>query len=232
MVLVGCSFFILRLLRYCGVAQDYNLKNMKFILGKKIGMSQKFNEQGNVVPVTVVEAGPCQISQIKSLEKDKYQAVQIAFEKAKHVKKPQKGHLKDIEFSKYIHEFRIPANDSSSYKKGDKIDLTQFKIGDKVKVTGYSKGRGFQGVVKRHRFHGSPATHGHKDQLRMPGSIGERSFPGKVFKGQRMGGHMGDRRITVLSLPVVSIEPEKNLLYLKGAIPGAKNGLLFIYGKN
>jgi len=186
---------------------------MKFILGKKFGMSQKFNEQGDVVPVTIVTANPCQVTQIKTKEKDNYQAVQV---KAGKIKR----------------EFRLPDNEEIKFKKDDKIDCSQFKVGDKVKVTGFSKGRGFQGVVKRHRFAGSPASHGHKDQLRMPGSIGQRSFPGKVLKGQRMGGHMGDTRITVANLKVIAVELEKNLLYLKGAIPGAKNGLLLIYAKS
>lgn len=186
---------------------------MKFILGKKFGMSQKFSEQGDSVPVTIVTANPCQVTQVKTMEKDKYQAVQIGYGKIKR-------------------EFRFPDNEEIKFKKDDKIDLTQFQVGDKVKVTGFSKGRGFQGVVKRHRFAGSPASHGHKDQLRMPGSIGERSFPGKVFKGKRMGGHMGDVRVTVANLKVIAVEPEKNLLYLNGAIPGAKNGLLLIYAKS
>lgn len=186
---------------------------MKFILGKKFGMSQKYSEQGDSVPVTIVVANPCQVTQVKTKEKDNYQAVQI-----------QAGKIK--------REFRFSDNEEIKLKKDEKIDCSQFKIGDKVKVTGFSKGRGFQGVVKRHGFAGSPATHGHKDQLRMPGSIGERSFPGKVFKGQRMGGHMGNARITVANLKVAAVEPEKNLLYLKGAVPGAKNGLLLIYAKS
>jgi large subunit ribosomal protein L3 len=181
---------------------------MKFILGKKFGMSQKYNEQGDSVPVTVVKAEPCQVTQVKTKEKDGYQAVQISYGKTKR-------------------EFRT--DEEIKLKKDDKIDLSKFQAGDKVKVTGISKGRGFQGVVKRHHFAGSPASHGHKDQLRMPGSIGERSFPGKVFKGQKMGGHMGAARVTVRNLKVIAIEQEKNLLYLKGAVPGARKGLLLIY---
>ncbi|MFH1838273.1 MAG: 50S ribosomal protein L3 [Candidatus Kuenenbacteria bacterium] len=207
---------------------------MKFILGKKIEMSQVFDEQNNVVPITILEAGPCVVIQIKTQEKDKYEAIQIGFGEKKKINKPLKGHLKNLGNFRYIKEFRdkkgkIIKNEKEEYKIGDKIDVSIFAIGDIIKASAISKGKGFQGVVKRHGFHGSPASHGHKDQLRMPGSIGS-TEPARVFKGMRMGGHMGNKRITIKNLKVVSIDQEKNLLILKGAIPGARNTLVEIVG--
>ncbi|PKL72368.1 50S ribosomal protein L3 [Candidatus Kuenenbacteria bacterium HGW-Kuenenbacteria-1] len=205
---------------------------MKFILGKKIEMSQIFDEQNNVVPITILQAGPCVVIQVKNQEKDKYEAIQIGFQEKKKINKPITGHLKNLGNFKYIKEFRdkekkIMKNEKDEYKIGDKIDVSTFKVGDIIKASAISKGKGFQGVVKRHGFHGSPATHGHKDQLRMPGSIGS-TEPARVFKGTRMGGHMGNRRVTTKNLKVVLIDLEKNLLILKGAVPGARNGLVEI----
>lgn len=199
---------------------------MKFILGKKLGMTQIYSENNTLLPVTMVSVGPCCVSQVKTKEKDGYTALQVGFDKSKKLKKPQKEAVKDLEPFKYLKEVRL--TEETTLKRGDIMDATQFKVGDKVKVCGVSKGHGFQGVVKRHGFHGSPASHGHKDQLRMPGSIGCRSYPGRVFKGKRMGGHMGDETKTVRNLLVAKIE--NNVLYLKGAVPGINKGMVIIYG--
>ena len=190
-------------------------------------MSQLFDEKGQVVPVTLVEAGPCPVVQVKSKEKDGYQAVQLGFEeiKDKKVKKPQKGHFKKANLEKgfrYLREF--PNGD---LKIGHKIDVSIFQEGEIVKVTGISKGKGFQGVVKRHGFSGFPASHGTKHGLRAPGSIGS-SFPERVWKGKKMAGRMGNERVATSGLKVVQIDKENNLLAVKGAIPGKKGTLLEI----
>jgi len=192
-------------------------------------MTQIFKADGNVIPVTAVLVEQNVITQIKNKEKDGYSAVQVGFGKPKNIKKPQAGHLKDIEQVKTMREFRVEAKEVESLKRGDKMGVEIFANGDKVKVTGTSKGKGFQGVVKRHGFHGSPASHGHKDQLRMGGSIGAGGVQ-RVFKGVRMPGHMGDEQVTISGLEIVDINAEKNILYIKGAVPGARNGLLLIYG--
>jgi large subunit ribosomal protein L3 len=200
---------------------------MKFILGKKIGMSQVFNEQGKVIPVTLVEAGPCWVVQVKNQEKDDYSAVQIGFEakKDKHTNKAQQGHFKKAGLKKnfrYLKEFK-----AEGLKVGDKIDVGIFNPGEIIKVSGISKGKGFQGVVKRHGFAGFPATHGTKHGLRAPGSIGS-AFPQRVFKGKKMAGRMGSDRVTVQGLKVVQIDKENNLLAVKGAVPGKRGILLEI----
>lgn len=197
---------------------------MKFILGKKKEMTQIFSESGEVTPVTVVEAGPCVITDIRTAERDKYSAVQIGFGEKKKISKPVAGHLKELGKFEYLKEFRTEASD---YKRGDKVDVSVFQKGDKVKVIGTTKGKGFQGVVKRHGFKGSRKTHGNKDQLRMPGSIGA-TDPARVFKGTRMGGRMGGGQFTISNLTIVDVDKDKNLLYIKGAVPGAKEGLLMI----
>ncbi|PWB38429.1 MAG: 50S ribosomal protein L3 [Parcubacteria group bacterium] len=196
----------------------------KFILGKKLNMTQKFLPDGRVMPVTVVEAGPCTVVQVKG-EKDGYQAVQIGFGKRRQVSKPLAGHLKGLANFRYLREFNI--DDKNKLERGQAFDVTSFRPGDILTVTGVSKGKGFQGVVKRHGFHGHPPTHGHKDQERMPGSIGS-TEPQRVFKGTRMAGHMGVDTITVRNLELIDIEPEKNLLYIKGAVPGSRQALLEI----
>ncbi len=207
---------------------------MKFILGKKIEMSQLFDQDGDVVPVTIVECGPCKVTQIKTEDKDGYSAVQIGFGKKKKLSKPLKGHLKGLGDFRWIREFRIKNKENkdilNNLKRGDKITVDIFEEGDKVKVTGISKGKGFQGVVKRHSFHGSPASHGHKDQLRMPGSIGA-TEPARVFKGKKMPGHMGSERVTIKNLEIVKIDKDKNLLYLRGAVPGTRGSLVMIQGE-
>jgi large subunit ribosomal protein L3 len=200
---------------------------MKFILGKKLGMSQIFNDQGKVIPVTLVEAGPCQVVQVRDLEKDGYQAVQIGFDpvKEKKVNKPQQGHFKKAGLKKnyrYLKEFK-----AEGLKVGDKIEVTLFNPGEIVKVSGISKGKGFQGVVKRHGFAGFPATHGTKHGLRAPGSIGS-AFPQRVFKGKKMAGRMGGDRVTVKGLEIVQVDKDNNLLAVKGALPGRKGTLLEI----
>jgi large subunit ribosomal protein L3 len=197
---------------------------MKFILGKKIEMSQIFDEKGNVIPVTLIEAGPCYITQIKTKEKDKYEAIQIGFEKLeKRVKKPKKKKP-----YRYLREFRGDI-DVSKIKQGDKIDVSVFKEGDKVKISSVSKGKGFAGAVKRWGFHGRPASHGTKHEERTIGSVGA-SFPERVIKGKKMPGRMGAERITVKNLKVVKIDPKNNLLAIKGAIPGRRGILLEIRG--
>jgi large subunit ribosomal protein L3 len=201
---------------------------MKLILAKKLKMTQKFDEDGQVIPVTMVQAGPCVVTQIKNLEKDGYEAIQLGFGLAKKMKKPQVGHTKDLEKLAIFREFSVKKGDQiGETKRGDKITVADFNKGDIVQVIGEAKGKGFQGVVKRHHFHGHPKTHGHKDQLRMPGSIGD-TDPGRVKKGKKMAGHMGTQQVTVKNLPVVDIDQANNLLYIKGALPGAINSLLEI----
>lgn len=207
---------------------------MKFIIGKKLEMSQRFKEDGTIVPVTLVYAPPSKIAQIKTKEGDGYDALQAAsFAKSeKKLNKAARGHLKDMPAYTVLKERRLQAADAN-FEKGKELSVSQFAIGDKVEVTGISKGRGFQGVVKRHGFHGHPASHGHKDQLRMPGSIGgSRGGSGKqeVPKGKRMAGRMGCNQVTVKNLEVIEINQEKNTLAIKGAVPGARNGVLYIRG--
>ncbi len=197
---------------------------MKCILAKKIEMSQVFRQDGTVVPVTLVQAGPCVVTQVKSQDTDGYSAIQLGFLEMKKCTKPQEGHLKDLPLSRVMREFRL--GDTINLKRGDTIDAQTFSVGDVVEVTGTSKGKGFQGVVKRHGFHGHPASHGHKDQLRMPGSIGA-GGPQHVFKGRRMAGRMGNETVTVKNLQVVEVR-DKGILALKGAVPGARNSILEI----
>lgn len=199
---------------------------MKFILGKKLGMNQVFDKEGNVIPVTVIEAGPCFVTQIKNQEKDKYNAIQIGFEKLKDkkIKKPQKDRP-----YRFLKEFRI-VNHESGIKIGDKIDVNIFKEGDVVKISGTSKGRGFQGVVKRYGCKGGPASHGHRHVLRRVGSIGS-SFPERVIKGRKMPGQTGAERVTVSNLKIVKIDSENNLLAINGAVPGSNGGMLEISSK-
>ncbi|MBP7133890.1 50S ribosomal protein L3 [Patescibacteria group bacterium] len=197
---------------------------MKCILGKKLEMSQVYGSDGSIIPVTLIKAGPCVVTQIKSVETDGYQAVQLGFEESKRLTKSETGHLKGLPSLRHLCEFRL--SESSSLKRGDAVDVGIFQIGDKVNVVGTSKGKGFQGVVKRHGFHGHPSSHGHKDQERMPGSIGA-GGPQHVFKGRRMAGRMGDDRVTVKNLVIVEIR-EGGILAVKGAVPGARHALLEI----
>lgn len=201
---------------------------MAFILGKKIEMRQTF-ENDNVVPVTIIQAGPCLVTQIKTKDTDGYKAVQVSYGKAKKLNKPLSGHFKKVKTNKeginrYLREFRIIDSD---LKVGDIIKVDVFKKGDKVGISGNSKGRGFQGVVKRWGFHGADASHGTKDQERMPGSIGA-TGPARVFKGKKMPGRMGGKRKTIKNLEVIDVDTKKNLLLVKGAVPGVRNTLLEI----
>ena len=198
------------------------------MLGRKIGMTQVFNEAGERVPVTVVQVGPMTVVQLKTKEKDGYEGVQMGFElvtKQKHVNQPRKGHFKDVPPHKVLREFR--ADNHGEMKVGQTVDLSIFKEGEVVNVAGISKGKGFQGVLKRHNFSGGPDTHG-SNFHRRPGSIGNRKFPGRVFKNKRMPGHMGAERVTVRNLVVTKVLPEKNLLLIQGSIPSHNGALIEI----
>jgi len=198
---------------------------MAGILGKKIGMTQLYRDNLEIV-ITAIEAGPCCITQIKTMEKDKYNAVQIGFGESKKLSKAEKGHLKDNGSYRYLRELRI--DDVKDYQVGQKIDAGMFKAGDVVQVEGISKGKGFAGGVKRHHFRGGPKTHGQSDRHRAPGSVGCTTTPGRVLKGLRMAGHMGARKVTARNLVVVEVDTGKNVVLLKGAVPGAKGGILLI----
>lgn len=196
------------------------------IIGRKIGMTQVFQENGRVEAVTAIEAGPCFVTQVKRVAKGGYDAVQLGFGTAKRLNLPEKGHLKNVGLLKHLREFE--ASDIDSIEVGQKVDTSIFEPGDLVDVTGISKGKGFAGVVKRYHFAGGPKTHGQSDRHRAPGSIGATTSPGRVFKGKRMAGHMGDERVTVRRLKVVEADAERNLLLVHGAVPGAKKGLVII----
>ena len=195
-------------------------------LGTKIGMTQIFREDGRVVPVTVIQAGPCVVTQVKTKETDGYEAVQLGFGDVKRRNKPESGHLKNSRLSQYLRE--VATDDTSEFEVGQAIGVDIFESGEKVDVIGTSKGRGFAGVMKRWNFGGGPRTHGQSDRARAPGSIGGGTTPGKVYKGLKMGGHMGNRRITVKGLEIIEIDTERNLLLVKGGIPGATNSLVLI----
>ncbi|MCK5286160.1 MAG: 50S ribosomal protein L3 [Candidatus Pacebacteria bacterium] len=198
---------------------------MKFILGTKEKMTQVFDEKGLVQSVTVLQTGPIVITQIKDVDKDGYLAIQVGFGKRneKNINKAQKGHFKDLGNFRYLKEFRL--KDTGEYKVGDNIDISVFEEGDIVNVSSISKGKGFQGVVKRHNFAGGPRTHGNKHQERKPGSIGA-TGPQRVFKGTRMAGRMGSDRTCVKNLEVVQIDKENNQLLVRGAIAGRKGTLV------
>lgn len=196
------------------------------ILGRKLGMMQIFDRDGNVVPITVIEAGPCQVTQVKTTERDGYAAVQLGFGAARRVNSPLRGHLRRLGPFRYLREF--PVDDAGDIQLGQRVGVEIFQPGQRVDVTGISKGRGFAGVVKRHGFHGGPKTHGQSDRHRAPGSIGATTTPGRVFKGLRMAGHMGHQRVTTLNLEVAEVNPARGLLMVKGAVPGPNSGLLRI----
>jgi large subunit ribosomal protein L3 len=195
------------------------------LIGRKVGMTQLFQEDGEVV-VTAIEAGPCFVIQVKTEAKDGYNAVQLGFGEAKALSSPKKGHVKDIGQLKHLREFQV--DDVKSVEVGQKVDADMFKPGDLINVIGISKGKGFAGVVKRHHFAGGPKTHGQSDRHRAPGSIGATTSPGRVFKGTRMAGHMGDRRVTQRNLKVLNVDLDRHLLLVRGAVPGARKGLLLI----
>lgn len=202
---------------------------MKFISGKKLSMTQIWSGDA-VMAVTPVLAGPCTVTQVKSKAKDGYEALQLAYgeRKEKNINKPQLGHYKKTGVKPaHVREFRM--DNAADFKAGDVVTVETFAVGDKINVTGVSKGKGFQGVVKRHGFHGFRKTHGNKDQERMPGSIGPKG-PAHVFKGTRMGGRMGGDKVTTTNLEVAAIDAEKNIIFVKGAVPGAINGFVTIKG--
>jgi large subunit ribosomal protein L3 len=196
------------------------------IIGKKLGMTQIYRENGKSEAVTAIEAGPCAITQIKNDEKEGYNAVQIGFKENKPSKSEEKEDKKARTTYRYLREFRVDAK--SENKIGDMIDVNIFKSGDKVDVIGISKGKGFAGVVKRHHFKGGPKTHGQSDRERHPGAIGSTTTPGHIKKGLRMAGHMGSQQVTAQRLEVMKIDPTRNLLLIKGAVPGSNNGLVVI----
>ena len=202
----------------------------KALIGKKIGMTQIFDEKGKVVPVTVVEAGPCVVSQLKTVETDGYTAVQMGFGdiKPKHVTKPLQGHFKkaDVACKKTLKEFRL--DDCSALNVGDVLKADVFAVGDAVDVSGTSKGKGFQGAIKRHNQHRLKMTHGTGPVHREAGSMGACSSPSRIYKGKALPGHMGDEKVTVQNLEVVKIDVENNLIALKGAVPGPKGGIVCI----
>jgi large subunit ribosomal protein L3 len=203
---------------------------MSVLLGRKLGMTQLYLPDGRAVACTVLEAGPCPVVQVRTLERDGYEAIQIGFEPIpeRKVNKPLRGHFAraGVAPMRYLREFRVRA---AEFSQGQMLTVELFAPGDRVKVSGISKGRGFQGVVKRHGFAGvGMTTHGQSDRTRAPGSVGSSSFPSRSFKGLRMAGHMGNRRVTVRNLEVLKVLPEQNLLLVKGAVPGPVNGLVEI----
>jgi large subunit ribosomal protein L3 len=196
------------------------------IIGKKVGMTQAFRDNGHMEAITLIEAGPCTVTQVKSSAKEGYNSVQLGFEETKKLNKAEAGHLKELGKFRHLREFRV--DDPASVKVGDKVDVSLFQPGDIVNVTGVSKGKGYAGVVKRHHFHGGPKTHGQSDRNRAPGAIGSTTYPGHVLRGLRMAGHMGLERVTVRKLEVFKTDPAKNLIMIRGAVPGNRDGLLLI----
>jgi large subunit ribosomal protein L3 len=209
---------------------------MKGIIGRKVGMTQYIEEDGSVLPVTVIEAGPCYVTQIRTAENEGYTAVQLGFDEMPKKKngnsrlnKPAQGHLNrngmSVPDMRVLREFRV---DEVDLEEGSKITCDVFNKGDVVDVVGTSKGRGFAGTIKRHNFNRGPKTHGQSDRERAPGSIGQSSSPSRVFKGMRMGGRMGNDRVTIKNLEIVLVDAEKNLLAVKGSVPGASGGIVII----
>ncbi len=194
-------------------------------------MTRVFTENGEAIPVTVIEAGPCYVTAVRSIEKNGYEAVQLGYGEAteKALNKPKLGLFKKLNIRplRYLKEFRY-FPELSSVKPGDELRVDVFEVGDYVKITGKSKGKGFQGVVKRHGFGGGPKTHGQSDRLRAPGSIGQSSYPSRVLKGTRMAGRTGNKNVSVTNLEIVKVDPENNILMVRGAVPGARNGIVYI----
>jgi len=189
-------------------------------------MTQIYRENGRAEAVTAIAAGPCAVIQIKKESKEGYNAVQLGFGETKKIKSARRGHLKEIGNYRYLREIRL--NDTKGVEVGDKVNINLFEIGDMVDIIGMSKGKGFAGVVKRYNFAGGPKTHGQSDRHRAGGSIGASASPGRVLKGTKMPGHMGGERVTVSKLEIVQVDVERNIMIVKGAVPGAKNGLLII----
>ena len=206
------------------------MAEVKGILGRKIGMTQVFDDAGHAVPVTVVEAGPCRVAQIKRPETDGYSAIQLAFGEAKRLSKPAAGHLgkAGIENNNGRHLVELRLEDMAGYELGTEIKADIFETGELVDVVGVTKGKGFAGGMKRHNFKGLSQSHGTKRKHRSPGSIGACATPARVFKGTRMAGQLGHRRVTTLNLVVIKADPERNLLLIRGAVPGPRGGLVMV----
>jgi large subunit ribosomal protein L3 len=215
---------------------------MKGIIGKKVGMTQVFDEQGTAIPVTVIEAGPCYVTQVRTLERDGYTAIQLGFDEVKprrnntsRLTKPEQGHLRreaivgaQLPDVRVLREFRIKNGQTVDVEEGATVTCDVFERGDVVDVVGTSKGRGFAGTIKRHNFNRQKKTHGQSDRERAPGSIGAGTTPGRVFKGSRMAGHMGSERVTVKNLTVEVVDASRNLLAIRGSVPGARGGIVII----
>jgi large subunit ribosomal protein L3 len=203
---------------------------MSGLIGKKLGMTRIFDDKGNDVQVSVIQTGPCFVTEIRTKDRHGYDALQLGFEEKrdKSVRQPERGHFKKsgVKPMRYLREFRT--FDVSQFKLGQEIKADIFQVGEEVKVSGISKGKGFQGVVKRHHFGGGPVTHGESDRTRAPGSVGGSSYPSRVFKGLRMAGQMGNARVTVRNLKVVRVDAENNIVMVRGAVPGARNGMVMI----
>ena len=202
---------------------------MKNLIGRKLGMTQIFSESGKAVPVTLIEAGPCLVTQIKTQDKEGYDAVQLGFEEVREgrLNSPRTGHLKNKGLKPLRHLSEVRVDDPGLYELGQEIKVDVFSVGDRADVSGISKGKGFAGVIKRHGFKGGPASHG-SHLHRAPGSIGACATPARVFKGKKLPGRMGHEQVTVLSLEVVDVKPDRNLLLVKGAVPGPQGGLVYI----
>jgi large subunit ribosomal protein L3 len=202
----------------------------KGLLGAKLGMTQIFDQNARVVPVTVIQAGPCTVTQVKSPDRDGYAAVQLAFGeiKPKRVTKPRAGHFAKAGAEPRRHLVELRTADAADYTLGQTLAADVFAAGDRLDVVGVSKGKGFAGVMKRHGFKGLSASHGTERKHRSPGSVGACATPSRIFKGMRMAGHMGHQRVTVLNLEVVKVDPDRNLLLIKGAVPGPKRGLVML----
>lgn len=196
------------------------------ILGRKLGMTQVFDREGEVHSATIIEAGPCVVTQVKTRESDGYEAIQVGYGHVKRLNSPMRGHLKKLGNFRHLREFRV--EDASAYQVSQKLGVELFEPGDRVNVTGTSKGRGFAGGVRRYGFRGGPKTHGQSDRHRAPGSIGSGTTPGRVFKGLHMAGHMGSVRVTTRNLKVLESNPATGVLVVEGAVPGAKQSLVAI----
>ena len=210
--------------------------NIKGLIGKKIGMTQVFRETGEAVSVTAIEAGPCTVTWVKTVDRDGYDSVQLGFEEVRKLDRPKSGHLNNDKgkgrsnraekLFRYLREF--DADDVAEIEIGHQVDASMFELGEIVEAVGFSKGRGFAGGVKRHHFKGGPKTHGQSDRHRAPGSIGAGSTPGRVLKGMKMAGHMGNARVTSQGLEVMSSDSQNNIVLVRGSIPGARNSLVLI----
>jgi len=204
------------------------MAEVKGILGRKMGMTQVFDDSGRALPVTVVEAGPCRVAQVKTVEKDGYAAIQLAFGVAKRTNQPMAGHYGKAQMEPARHLVELRLDDANGYSPGTEIKADLFEAGEIVDVVGVTKGKGFAGGMKRHNFSGLSASHGTQRKHRSPGSIGACATPARVFKGTRMAGHMGNERVTTLNLEVIKADGARNLLLVKGAVPGPRGGLVMV----